>query len=84
MKQTALEWLIKELEEQKLIKLDKLSTILFNKNFATRYELIIEEAKAMLYKELKEAWNDGYKKAQQDIVTNSFSTFEQYQNEKNG
>ena len=44
-KQTAVEWLIKELEEQKLIKLDKLSTILFNKNFATRYELIIEQAK---------------------------------------
>jgi hypothetical protein len=47
MAQTAVEWLIKELEEQKLIKLDKLSTILFNKNFATRYELIIEQAKEM-------------------------------------
>ena len=44
----------------------------------------LEQAKAMENKELKEAWNDGYKKAQQDIVTNSFSTFEQYQNEKNG
>jgi len=45
--QTAVEWLIKELEDQKLIKIDKLSTILFNKNFATTYELIIEQAKAM-------------------------------------
>ena len=47
MKQTAVEWLIKELEEQKLIKLDKLSTILFHKNFATRYELIVNQAKEM-------------------------------------
>ena len=46
-KQTAVEWLLKELEEQKLIKLDKLSTILFNKNFATRYELIVQQALAM-------------------------------------
>ena len=44
----------------------------------------IYEAKIMLSKELRQAWEDGYKKAHQDIVTNSFSTFEQYQNEKNG
>jgi hypothetical protein len=44
----------------------------------------IYEAKSMLNKELRQAWEDGYKKAHQDIVTNSFSTFEQYQNEKNG
>ena len=46
-KQTAVEWLLKELEEQKLIKLDKLSTLLFDKNFATRYELIVQQALAM-------------------------------------
>lgn len=31
---TAVEWLINELKDQKLIKLDKMSAILFNKNFA--------------------------------------------------
>jgi hypothetical protein len=45
---------------------------------------LLEQAKTMQNKELRQAWNDGYKKSQQDIVTNSFSTFEQYQNEKNG
>jgi hypothetical protein len=55
MKQTAVEWLLKELEEQKLIKLDKLSTILFNKNFATRYELIIQQALAMEKEQMVEA-----------------------------
>ena len=49
---TSIEWLIKELEEQKLIKLDKLSTILFNKNFATRYELIVHQAKEMHKQEI--------------------------------
>jgi len=44
----------------------------------------LEQAKEMHNKQLREVWNDGYKKAQQDIGTNSFSTFEQYQNEKNG
>jgi hypothetical protein len=68
MKQTAVEWLIDQVEDFiGLIPVD-----------------IIEQAKAMQNKKLREAWNDGYKKAQQDIVTNSFSTFEQYQNEKNG
>ena len=59
---TAVEWLLKELEEQKLIKLDKLSTILFNKNFATRYELIIEQAKAMEKEQINKACYDGYYK----------------------
>ena len=58
-KKTAVKWLIKELEEQKLIKLDKLSTILFNKNFATRYELIIEQAKQMEKEQIKQAWENG-------------------------
>jgi hypothetical protein len=44
---TAVDWLINELEEQNLIKLDKNKTVLFSKNFATRYELIIHEAKEM-------------------------------------
>ena len=59
MKQTSVEWLIKELEEQKLIKLDKLSTILFNKNFATRYELIIEQAKEMEKEQIEDAHIEG-------------------------
>ena len=57
---TSIEWFIKELEEQKLIKLDKLSTILFNKNFATRYELIVEEAKQMHKQEIIDAHDCGY------------------------
>jgi len=57
-KQTAVEWLLKELEEQKLIKLDKLSTILFNKNFATRYELIIQQALAMEKEQIMRAVYD--------------------------
>jgi hypothetical protein len=68
MKQTAVEWLIENIAY-----------------IPMGFEIdIIKQAKAMQNKQLKEAWNDGYKKAQQDIVTNSFSTFEQYQNEKNG
>jgi hypothetical protein len=47
-------------------------------------EYILKTALSLEQEQLKEAWNDGYKNAQQDIVTNSFSTFEQYQNEKNG
>jgi hypothetical protein len=47
-------------------------------------EYILKTALSLEQEQLKEAWNDGYKKSQQDIVTNSFSTFEQYQNEKNG
>jgi len=57
---TSIEWLIKEIEEQKLIKLDKLSTILFNKNFATRYELIVEQAKEMHKQEIINTWYNGY------------------------
>ena len=57
---TAVEWLLKELEEQKLIKLDKLSTILFNKNFATRYELIINQAKAMEKEQIENAYESGW------------------------
>jgi hypothetical protein len=52
---TSIEWLIKELEEQKLIKLDKLSTILFNKNFATTFELLFEQAKKMHKQEIIDA-----------------------------
>jgi len=55
-KQTAVEWLINELEEQKLIKIDKMSTILFKKNFATRYELIVHQAKEMEREQIIEAF----------------------------
>ncbi len=60
----SIEWLIKELEEQKLIKLDKLSTILFNKNFATRYELIVEKAKEI------------HKQEQEKLVDDALTNFE--------
>ncbi len=50
----------------------------------TNYSELLEQSKVFEQEQLKEACNDGYKKANQDIVTNSFSTFEQYQNEKNG
>ena len=75
-KQTAVEWLIKELEEQKLIKLDKLSTILFNKNFATRYELIIEQAKEMEKQQIM----DSYIMGSYDMAAKEFRP-EQYYNE---
>lgn len=71
-KQTAVEWLIKELEKQKLIKLDKLSTILFNKNFATTYELIVEQAKAMEKEQIIDAY---------ETCRISMMTAEQYYNE---
>lgn len=46
-KQTAIEWLLDQLEEKKLIKLDKHSTFIFIKDFSTTYELIVHQAKAM-------------------------------------
>jgi hypothetical protein len=52
----AVDWLINELEEQNLIKLDKNKTVLFSKNFATRYELIIHEAKEMEKEQIKDAY----------------------------
>jgi hypothetical protein len=79
MNQTAVEWLLKELEEQKLIKLDKLSTILFNKNFATRYELIIHQALAME----KEQIMDSYIMGSYDMAAKEFRP-EQYYNETYG
>jgi len=53
---TAVDWLINELEEQNIIKLDKNKTVLFSKNFATRYELIIHEAKEMEKEQIKDAY----------------------------
>lgn len=79
-KQTAVEWLVKELEEQKLIKLDKLSTILFNKNFATRYELIIEQAKAMEKEQILEFTRNAVRKILDEDRQNPFN-LEQYYNE---
>jgi hypothetical protein len=77
-KQTAVEWLLKELEEQKLIKLDKLSTILFNKNFATRYELIVHQALEMEKEQIKDAWMDGMEGILHEIAA------EKYYNETYG
>jgi hypothetical protein len=71
MKQTAVEWLWRWINDNQEATIEQ-----GNEAF--------EQAKAMEKEQLREAWNDGYKKAHQDIVTNSFSTFEQYQNEKNG
>lgn len=51
----SIDWLIKELEENKLIKLDKLSTYIFKKNYCTRYELIIYHAKRMYEQEIESA-----------------------------
>jgi len=84
VQQTAVEWLIKELEEQKLIKLDKLSTILFNKNFATRYELIIEQAKAMEKEHLEDCWIAAHQAGRfegKGIAEEDWQTFFQYYNE---
>ena len=75
-KKTAVEWLLKELEEQKLIKLDKLSTILFNKNFATRYELIIQQALAMEKNQIIIAYKDGLIQHPNDFLSQ-----EQYYNQ---
>lgn len=59
MEKTAVDWLIKELEEQKLIKIDKLSTIRFFKNYATTYELIVEQARKMEKEQIIEAFDEG-------------------------
>ena len=51
------------------------------------YNNCTDELNLLLNKEidnLKAAWEDGYKKAHQDIVTNSFSTFEQFKEKFNG
>lgn len=78
---TAVEWLINELEEQKLIKLDKMSTILFNKNFATRYEIIVHQAKEMEKEQIINA--HGNKKRMTPTVGNYLETYtgQQYYNE---
>ena len=47
MKKTAVDWLIQELVNQKLVKIDKLSTYYWYKNFATTFELLCENARRM-------------------------------------
>jgi hypothetical protein len=56
-KQTAIEWLLKQLEEKKMIKLDKHSTFIFIKDFSTTYELIVHQAKAMEREQIVDAYN---------------------------
>ena len=60
MKQTAVEWLIEELINQKLVKIDKLSTYYWYKNYATRFELLCEQAKQMELAQRIEDYNNGH------------------------
>ncbi len=60
-KQTAIEWLLKQLEEKKMIKLDKHSTFIFIKDFSTTYELIVHQAKAMEREQIVDAYRKGYR-----------------------
>ena len=81
MKQTSIEWLAEKYNYVTWMRnRDEISAGIADE-WRKHY---LVQAKEMQNKQLREVWNDGYKKAQQDIVTNSFSTFEQYQNEKNG
>lgn len=56
-KQTAVEWLLDQLEQRKLIALDKHSTIIFHKDFSTPYDLIIHQAKEIEREQIIEACN---------------------------
>jgi hypothetical protein len=56
MKQTAVKWLIEELVNQKLVKVDKLSTYYWYKNYATTFELLCENAIRMEKEQIIEAW----------------------------
>ncbi|CAB4136436.1 hypothetical protein UFOVP309_6 [uncultured Caudovirales phage] len=53
MKQTAVEWLIEELVNQKFVKIDKLSTYY---NYATTFELLCENARRMEKEQITNAW----------------------------
>ena len=79
MRQTICTWMLSE-----LTKIHSSADIKSLDQSVKDVEYVLKTALNLEQEQLKEAWNDGYKKAQQDIVTNSFSTFEQYQNEKNG
>lgn len=61
MKQTAVEWLIEELVNQKLVKIDKLSTYYWYKNYATTFELLCENARRMEKEQIMLANGAGYK-----------------------
>ena len=54
--QTAVEWLIEELVNQKLVKIDKLSTYYWYKNYATTFELLCENARRMEKEQIIDAW----------------------------
>ena len=58
-KQTAVEWLLDQLEQRKLIALDKHSTIIFHRDFSTPYDLIVHQAKAMEKEQIIDAYNYG-------------------------
>ena len=79
MRQTICTWMLSE-----LTKIHSSADIKSLDDSVKDVEYVLKTALSLEQEQLKEAWNDGYKKAHQDIVTNSFSTFEQYQNEKNG
>jgi hypothetical protein len=57
-KQTAVEWLLDQLDERKLITLDKHSTIIFHKDFSTPYDLIVHQAKAMEKEQIINTWSE--------------------------
>ena len=56
MKKTAVDWLIQELVNQKLVKIDKLSTYYWYKNYATTFELLCENARRMEKEQITNAW----------------------------
>ena len=83
MKQTAVDWLIEELVNQKLVKIDKLSTYYWYKNYATHFELLCENARRMEKEQIMLACGVGYKDG--ILYANGkewiYETVEQYYNE---
>ena len=74
MKQTAVEWLAKEIQEQ---------LNMFFPN-ATLYQPTIEQAKEMEKKQIMDAWDNGYDKGTRDRIekiSNPVGNAEQYYNE---
>lgn len=58
-KQTAVQWLIEELVNQKLVKIDKLSTYYWYKSYATTFELLCENARRMEKEQIMDAYSTG-------------------------
>ena len=80
MKQTAVEWFYNELIEHKIIKKEKHFT--FVKNFATTYELLLEQAKQMEKRQMEDAYAYGMGETSQWDNINKM--FDQYYNETHG